>query len=50
MSVKLTLLKSGETLISDVKEVVSDVNQDEPTAFLLEKLHLYKQDKGKEKD
>ena len=40
MSVKLTLLKSGETLISDVKEVVSDVNQDKPTAFLLENPHL----------
>ena len=35
MSVKLTLLKSGETLITDVKEVVSDVNQDKPNAFLL---------------
>ena len=40
MSVKLTLLKSGETLISDVKEVVSDVNQDKPTAFLLENPHI----------
>ena len=40
MSIKLTLLKSGETLISDVKEVVSDVNQDKPTAFLLENPHL----------
>ncbi len=40
MSVKLTLLKSGETLISDLKEVVADVNQDKPTAFLLENPHI----------
>jgi len=40
MSVKLALLKSGETLISDMKEVVADVNQDKPTAFLFENPHL----------
>merc|ERR1712093_972748 len=50
MSVKLTLLKSGETLISDVKEVVADINQDKPTAFILENPHLVdtrKKDGGK---
>ncbi len=40
MSIKLTLLKSGETLISDLKEVVADVNQEKPTAFLLENPHI----------
>ena len=50
MSIKLTLLKSGETLISDIKEVVADVNQDKPTAFILENPHLVdtkKKDGGK---
>ena len=50
MSIKLTLLKSGETLISDLKEVVADVNQDKPTAFILENPHLVdtkKKDGGK---
>ena len=50
MTVKLTLLKSGETLISDLKEVVAKPTQDKPTAFLLENPHLVdtkKKDGGK---
>jgi len=36
MSIKLTLLKSGETLISEMKELVADENQKAPQAYLLE--------------
>jgi|TARA_B100001057_G_scaffold456266_1_gene503516 hypothetical protein len=35
MSVKLTILKSGETLISDMQELVSDEKQASPHAYLL---------------
>ena len=36
MSIKLTLLKSGETLISETKELVSDEKQVKPYSYLLE--------------
>ena len=42
MSIKLTLLKSGETLISDVKELVSEDSETgnrEAVAYLLNKPH-----------
>jgi len=42
MSIKLTLLKSGEMLISDAKELVSDDKQVAPYAYLLEEPHLVK--------
>ena len=42
MSVKLTILKTGETLISDMQEVVSDEKQSTPTAYLLNNPHLVK--------
>tara|TARA_B100001113_G_scaffold19130_1_gene14143 strand:+ start:43 stop:387 length:345 start_codon:yes stop_codon:yes gene_type:complete len=42
MSIKLTLLKSGETLISDAKELVSDDKQVAPYAYLLEEPHVVK--------
>tara|TARA_B100001564_G_C20214408_1_gene478804 strand:+ start:168 stop:506 length:339 start_codon:yes stop_codon:yes gene_type:complete len=38
MSIKLTLLKSGETLISEMKELVSEENK-QPHAYLLENPH-----------
>ena len=39
MSIKSTLLKSGETLISEMKELVADENQKAPQAYLLENPH-----------
>ena len=39
MAVKLILLKSGETLISEAKELVSDEKQARPHAYLLENPH-----------
>lgn len=36
MSIKIALLKSGETVISDVKEVISD---EKPCAYIFEKPH-----------
>ena len=39
MSIKLTLLKSGETLISEMKELVADENQKAPQAYLLDNPH-----------
>ena len=38
MSIKLTLLKTGEQLISDMKELVAE-GKDEPQAYLLENPH-----------
>ena len=38
MSVKITLLKTGEQLISDMKEL-SEEGKDEPKAYLLENPH-----------
>ena len=38
MSIKLTLLKTGEQLISDMKEL-SEEGNDEPKAYLLENPH-----------
>ena len=38
MSIKLTLLKTGEQLISDMKEWVAE-GKDEPHAYLLENPH-----------
>ena len=35
MSIKLTILKTGETLISDMQELVSDKEQASPHAYLL---------------
>ena len=40
MSVKLTILKTGETLISDMQELVSDKDQAAPHAYLLNILTL----------
>ena len=42
MSIKLTLLKYGEMLISDAQELVSDDKQVAPYAYLLEEPHLVK--------
>ena len=42
MSVKLTILKTGETLISDMQELVSDKEQTTPHAYLLINPHLVK--------
>ena len=39
MSIKLSLLKSGEQLISDMKELVSEEN-DQPHAYMLENPHI----------
>ncbi len=39
MSIKLTLLKTGEQLISDMKEL-SEEGKDEPKAYLLENPHI----------
>ena len=39
MSVKLTILKTGETLISDMQELVSDKEQASPHAYLLNNPH-----------
>ena len=40
MSVKLTLLKTGETLISEMQELVADKNQLSPHAYLLNNPHV----------
>jgi len=40
MSIKLTILKTGETLISDMQEVVSNENQETPQAYILNNPHL----------
>ena len=40
MSVKLTLLKTGETLISEMQELVADKNQLSPHAYLLDNPHV----------
>ena len=40
MSIKITLLKTGEQLISDKKELVAE-GQQEPHAYLLENPHTY---------
>ena len=40
MSIKLTILKSGETLISDAKELLNEKNQVTPSAYLLQNPHL----------
>ena len=42
MSVKLTVLKTGETLISDMQELVSDKEQASPHPYLLNNTHLVK--------
>ena len=42
MSVKLTLLKSGETLISDMQELVGNKEQKEPHAYILNNPHVVK--------
>lgn len=39
MTIKLTLLKSGEMLISDAKELVAD-NNIEPYAYILDHPHV----------
>ena len=39
MSVKLTILKTGETLISEMQELVADKNQLSPHAYLLNYPH-----------
>ncbi len=42
MSIKLTILKTGETLISDMQELVSDKDQASPHAYLLNNPHIVK--------
>tara|TARA_B100001094_G_C17720239_1_gene571597 strand:- start:272 stop:622 length:351 start_codon:yes stop_codon:yes gene_type:complete len=42
MSIKLTLLKSGETLISETKELVSEEDQTSPHAYLVTHPHIVK--------
>ena len=42
MSIKLTILKTGETLISDMQELVSDKDQAAPHAYLLNNPHIVK--------
>ena len=39
MSIKLTILKTGETLISEMQELVSDQDQASPHAYLLDNPH-----------
>tara|TARA_B100001989_G_scaffold139651_1_gene99152 strand:+ start:427 stop:768 length:342 start_codon:yes stop_codon:yes gene_type:complete len=39
MSIKLTILKTGETLISDMQELVSNKDQATPHAYLLNNPH-----------
>ena len=39
MSIKLTILKTGETLISEMQELVSDQEQASPHAYLLDNPH-----------
>ena len=41
MSIKLTLLKSGETLISEMKELVAE-KEEQAHAYLLENPHIVK--------
>ena len=40
MSIKLTILKTGETLISEMQELVADKNQLSPHAYLLNNPHV----------
>tara|TARA_S200000501_G_scaffold96440_1_gene89723 strand:- start:278 stop:619 length:342 start_codon:yes stop_codon:yes gene_type:complete len=40
MSVKLTILKTGETLISEMQELVTDKEQKSPHAYLLDNPHI----------
>ena len=40
MSVKLSILKTGETIISDLQELVADQDQDTPNAYLLNNPHM----------
>ena len=40
MSVKLSILKTGETIISDLQELVADQDQDTPNAYLLNNPHV----------
>ena len=40
MSVKLTILKTGETLISELQELVADKDQLSPHAYLLNNPHV----------
>ena len=40
MSVKLTILKTGETLISDMQELVADKDQLSPHAYVLNNPHV----------
>ena len=40
MSVKLTILKTGETLISEMQELVADKDQLSPHAYLLNNPHV----------
>ena len=40
MSVKLSILKTGETIISDLQELVDDQDQDTPNAYLLNNPHV----------
>ena len=40
MSVKLTILKTGETIISEMQELVADKNQLSPHAYLLDNPHV----------
>ena len=42
MSVKLTILKTGETLISEMQELVADKDQALPHAYLLHNPHIVK--------
>ena len=42
MSVKLSILKTGETIISDLQELVADQDQDTPNAYLLNNPHVVK--------
>ena len=48
MSIKLTILKSGEQIISDVQELVTSEDQKAPHAYLLDNPHivLVKEDKN----
>ena len=40
MSIKLTILKTGETIISEMQELVSDKDQLSPHAYLLNNPHV----------
>jgi len=42
MSIKLTILKSGEQIISDVQELVTSEDQKAPHAYLLDNPHIVK--------